>query len=140
MIHQAKRRILLWGILLSLVLAPGAFFNDVWAAHSPDNGSPTIIFLTASWCGTCREVSSVVQHIVDNSPDLGLKLVVLDVDQASAPAQASSYGIMVTGADVPQVYLASHGKTTLLFNGRDYKFGQSKMAEAQIQEELHHNL
>ena len=115
-----------------LVIFPGS------AGARNGAGGPTVVVLTASWCGTCREIIPAVKRVVDATP--GIAMVTLDVDDSSAHGQANSYGINVTGSDVPQVYLYNSGNTVLLFSGKGYKFGQSKAAEEQIRQKLQSSL
>ena len=112
-------------------------FSDFASARN-GSGGPVVVVLTASWCGTCREVTPAVKRVVEATP--GVSMVTLDVDDSSAHSQANSYGINVTGSDVPQVYLFNNGKTVSLFTGKGYKFGQSKVAEEQIRQKLQSNL
>ncbi len=128
------RKHILASLLLAVLMA--GFWGVSQAAKPVAPAQPTVVVLSASWCGTCREISPMVRKVVSSSPELGLKLVTLDVDGSSAPAQAEQYGISVSGSNVPQVYLFSNGKTVLLFNGKNYKFGQSKAAEAEIRQRL----
>lgn len=133
-----KRALLV--MLPTLLAVAGIVFTALWhpqAESRNNNPDPTVIVLTASWCGTCREITPLVRRIAASEP--GVDVVVLDVDSSSAPREASQYGISVAG-EVPQVYLYNNGKTTLLFSGKGYRIGQSKQAEQQIRQKLEENL
>lgn len=113
--------------------------SESYAARSSKPANPAVVVLTASWCGTCREINPVVSRVVNSYPDL--EMVLLDVDSSSAPSDAGKYGITIAGgSDLPQVYLYNEGRTILLFSGKGYKFGHSKQAEQQIRQQLENNL
>jgi thiol-disulfide isomerase/thioredoxin len=137
MIRDFQNKWLTFGIVGLLVTLLWLPLNQVGAK---DSSNPSVIVLTASWCGTCQEINSVVQRIIDTSPQYGLTLVTLDVDENNAPTKASDFGITITGAALPAVYLYSHGRTVLLFKDKDYHFGKSKRAEELIRKKLGENL
>lgn len=127
-------------IVLAASLAMVALVPVIWstAMAARSAGQPSIIVLTASWCGTCREITPAVSRVAGSSG--GLQVVTLDVDDNGTPGKASQYGVTVAGSDLPQVYLSNNGKTVLLFSGKNYKFGQSKQAEDQIRQQLQTHL
>lgn len=125
---------MLLGISLWAPLQP-----TVAVARNSESNQATVVVLTASWCGTCREIIPVVQRVA-NSASQPLQVVILDVDDNSSPNRARQYGITITGSDVPQVYLFNEGKTTLLFSGENYKFGKSQEAERQIRQQIESSL
>jgi len=131
--RQKKKLLLTVIMLLTLVFTPALSWPK--ASDKPSSGS-IVVVLTASWCGTCRELIPVFKNVVNDYASSGLKLVVLDVDDYSNHSLASSYGINLDGSDLPQVYLSRHGNTVLLFNGDNYQFGQTKQAESQIRKRL----
>ncbi len=123
------------------LLITGAFLvvpNLNQVANSANSGGPVMVLLSASWCGSCRELDPVVEKVAASSP--GVRLITLDVDSGSAPGIANQYGITVSGSDVPQVFLYNHGRTVLLFSGRGYKFGHAKEAETEIRQALQAHL
>jgi thiol-disulfide isomerase/thioredoxin len=130
-IPGGMRKIALLAFAIALFATPMAF-----AAKGGGN-SPALVVTTASWCGTCREIIPIVTDIASAS---SLSVVTLDVDKSNAPDEASQYGIAVTGGELPEVYLFKNGKTTLLFNGKGYRIGQSAQAKSQIQGRLQGSL
>lgn len=116
-----------------LALTPLPSFADRPAAKSND---PTVVYLTAAWCGTCRELYPAVKRAVDSADGGRYTLVVLDVDSPNAPSQAAAYGVTIAGSDLPQVYVYNGGRSKLLFSGQGYKFGKSKAVEEQIRQQL----
>src|SRR4051812_21521999 len=100
-----NRKSVLTSIVMLLVFV-GAFlfFSKPTEAARGAAPSPTIVVLTASWCGSCGEITPIVKKAAGN-----IHVVTLDVDSNSAPADAGTYGISVAG-DVPQVYLYNKGK------------------------------
>lgn len=130
-----------WVAGIGLLLLVGLLFMVPGKSQGArPTGGTAVVVLTASWCGTCREVTPVVQRVIGTSSQPGIQLVMLDVDSNSAQDTAEQYGVSISGTDIPQVYLVHQGRTTLLFNGKDYHFGQSKQAEQQIRSQLEANL
>ncbi len=125
-LFKNKRWLFVTG-LLGIILAVS--MTSVMAQQRP----PTLVVLTANWCGTCREVLPIVQRV---APSGGANVVILDVDSDTTAKEAAQYGISVEGSDVPQVYLSNKGKTTMLFNGKNYKFGQTAQVESKLRQGL----
>jgi len=134
--HHIVKLSLSVGLAVFLGWMGFASLNTPAMSKEKSSDTPALVVLSASWCASCREINPVIRRIVETSPELGLKVVTLDVDSGDAPSNASAYGITVAGTDVPQVYLFSNGKTVLLFNGRNYRMGQAKAVESQIRNQL----
>ena len=93
----------------------------------------TIVVFNANWCASCRTIVPVVQDVGRQNQ---LPVVVIDVDYADAPKQARSYGLSIPTGELPQVYYVVPGSTSLLFDGRQYKFGMSDLIRATILQNL----
>jgi thiol-disulfide isomerase/thioredoxin len=131
-----NRKFVLRTLVLAAFLA-AAVFSAPQFAEAKNGSGRTVVVLTASWCGSCREILPAVQSAAASVG--GVRVVTLDVDSNSAPTEASNYGISVAG-DVPQVYLVNNGRTVLLFTGRGYHMGNSQQARQQIEQQLRNNL
>lgn len=134
--HYRVKQTFIAGVALFMGFVGLVGFSGRSFAKDKASDTPALVVLSASWCASCREINPVIRRIVETSPELGLKVVTLDVDSGEAPSTAGSYGITVAGTDVPQVYLFSNGKTVLLFNGHNYRMGQAKAVESQIRSQL----
>lgn len=108
-------------MLLSWVLIPGA--------ESAKRAGNAIVIFQANWCANCRQVTPLVQEIGSQN---GLEVKTIDVDFQDAPSQASNYGLSIPSADLPQVYLVSQGRVSLLLDGRQVKFVKPDMVRSQV--------
>jgi thiol-disulfide isomerase/thioredoxin len=130
-------------VVVILILMGTSIFVSMQAqaARGGASGDSTVIVLSSSWCGTCREIIPVVRRVVSSySSDKALDLVILDVDDNKSPSIANRYGVTISGSDVPMVYLYNNGRVSQLFSGKNYKFGKSQQAEEQIRQQLEQNL
>ncbi len=93
----------------------------------------TIVVFNANWCASCRTIVPVVQDVGRQNQ---LPVVVIDVDYADAPKQARSYGLSIPTGELPQVYYVVPGSSSLLFDGKQYKFGMSDLVRATILQNL----
>jgi len=118
--------------LLSMLLIGPCF------AAKPVANNGTLVVLTANWCATCREIIPAVQRAATSLGDL--PVVTLDVDNGGTPEQANQYGVSISGSDIPEVYFVKGGKTTMVFNGRGYRFGHADQVQNQIQQEVQSGL
>ena len=126
--------LLMVGILVGLGIVAFAARNPDAPQKAATASGPAVITLTASWCGTCRELLPVIQRVAQAQSNM--KFVMLDVDQGTSPNEARQYGVTVSGGDLPEVYAFRNGKTTLIFTGRNYRFGQTAKAESQLKQAL----
>lgn len=92
-------------------------------------GGPTVVVFNASWCASCRNVVPIAQNVASQN-NMGVE--VIDVDAQDAPAKASGYGLSIPKNEPPQVYFVNGGKVTLLFDGREYKYGQDDAVRGAI--------
>jgi len=109
-------------IVLGLNVGRGVMMG--WAAA---RGS--MVMFTANWCASCREVDPIVREVASQN---GMSVTEIDVDSQTAPKEAHNYGLSIPNDGPPQVYYVDRGKYTLLFNGKDYKFGYPDTARATI--------
>jgi thiol-disulfide isomerase/thioredoxin len=122
---KMQKKILL-GLSIALImgLTLGRSVMMGWAATRGN-----IVLFTANWCASCREVNPIVQEIATQN---SLGITQIDVDAQTAPKQARNYGLSIPNDGPPQVYYVDRGRSTLLYNGKDYKFGYGDMARATI--------
>lgn len=125
-----RHRILLGAVTLGLVGVSLAMMVQA-AARS------TVVVFEANWCASCREVIPVVREIAAQN-NLGMQEI--DVDAQNAPAQARNYGLNIPTGDLPQVYLVTNGSSSVLFDGRNYRFGKTDAIRATVLQNLHQSL
>jgi thiol-disulfide isomerase/thioredoxin len=121
---QQKKMLAGLAVALILVLNVGRGAMMGWAA-----ARGTLVLFNANWCASCREVNPVVRDIASQN---GLSVTEIDVDSQTAPKEAHNYGLSIPNDGPPQVYFVDRGKYTLLFNGKEYKFGYPDAARATI--------
>jgi len=109
-------------VILALTLGRGAMMG--WAA-----ARGTLVLFNANWCASCREISPVVREVASQN---GLTVTEIDVDAQTAPKEAHNYGLTIPNDGPPQVYYVDRGRSTLLFNGKDYKFGYPDVARTTL--------
>lgn len=119
-----KKMLLGLSIALIMGLSLGRGAMQGWAA-----ARGTVVLFNANWCASCREVDPIVQDIAAQN---NLGLTEIDVDAQTAPKEARNYGLAIPNDGPPQVYYVDRGRATLLYNGKDYKFGYGDMARATI--------
>jgi thiol-disulfide isomerase/thioredoxin len=117
--------------LLSLVIA-GLCVNKgmmkTWAAARGN-----VVVFSANWCASCREVLPVVREVASQN---SMSVTEIDVDAQTAPKQARGLGLSIPSDEPPQVFLVDHGKTTLLYSGKGFKFGYPDAVRATILQNL----
>ena len=59
-----------------------------------------------------------------------------DVDSATAPKQAQGVGLAMPHDEPPQVFFVDKGRSTLIYNGKSYKFGYQDAAKTTILQNL----
>jgi thiol-disulfide isomerase/thioredoxin len=109
-------------IILGLTAGRGALTG--WAASRG-----TVVLFNANWCASCREVNPIVQDVASQN---NLGYTQIDVDAQTAPKEAHNYGLSIPNDGPPQVYYVDRGHATMLYNGKDYKFGYGDAARATI--------
>lgn len=119
-----KKILLSLGVALILGLTVGRGLMAGWAATRGN-----IVLFNANWCASCREVAPIVQDVASQN---NLGVTQIDVDAQTAPKEARNYGLSIPSDGPPQVYYVDRGRSTLLYNGKDYKFGYSDMARSTI--------
>lgn len=130
--HRILPRIVLGMVTLGLVGMSLAI--NLWAQAA---GRSTVVVFEANWCASCREVIPVVREIAGQN---GLGVQEIDVDAQNAPAQARSYGLNIPTGDLPQVYLVTNGSSSVLFDGRNYRFGKTDVIRATVLQNLRQSL
>jgi len=126
--NMQKRVLLSLSVALIMGLALGRSVTMGWAATRA-----SIILFNANWCASCREVTPIVQDIASQN---SLGFTQIDVDAQTAPKEARNYGLSIPNDGPPQVYFVDRGRSTLLYNGKDYKFGYGDAARATILQNL----
>jgi thiol-disulfide isomerase/thioredoxin len=91
-----------------------------------------LIFLTASWCGSCRELSNVTRAAHQDLSQYGLSFLELDVDQEQTQKTAATMGINVSGVQIPQIYFYRHGRILNVYDGKQFHYGDSAKVRALI--------
>lgn len=122
-----------YGLALLGVMTLGVLFSKTLSTIPVDAKSGTIVVFNANWCASCREVIPVVSEIATQN---NLSLTQIDVDAQTAPKQAQTLGLSVPNDGPPQVYYVDRGRSTLLYNGKGYKFGYSDAMRATILQNL----
>ena len=126
--NLSKKLTLSLGVALILGLTVGRGVMMGWAATRGN-----IVLFNANWCASCREVDPIVRDIASQN---GLSITAIDVDAPTAPKEARNYGLSIPNDGPPQVYYVDHGRSTLLYNGKDYKFGYGDAARTTILQSL----
>lgn len=124
---QKKLLIAAVGILV-LGLSVGKGMMSGWSASRGN-----MVVFTANWCASCREVLPVVRDVASQN---GMSVTEIDVDSQTAPKQARTLGLSMPNDEPPQVFLVEHGKATLLYNGKSFKFGYPDAVRAALLQNL----
>jgi len=117
--------------LLGAIVVAGAFSGRLFKGWAANRG--TIVVFDANWCASCRELTPVVRDVASQN---GLGVTQIDIDFQDAPKQARSLGLNIPNDEPPQVFFVDRGKATLIFSGRQYRFGQPEQARATILQNL----
>lgn len=110
-----------------MALVAGSLLTG-WAANRGN-----MVIFSASWCASCREVVPIAREIAAQN-NLGVE--VIDIDAQDAPRRARSFNLQVPADEPPQVFYTDRGRATLLFNGRNYRYGNGAMVRATILQNL----
>jgi len=92
-----------------------------------------MVVFTANWCASCREVVPIVRDVAAQN---SISVTEIDVDSATAPKQAQGIGLAMPHDEPPQVFFVDKGRSTLIYNGKNYKFGYQDAAKATILQNL----
>ena len=126
---KMQKKLLISGLVLAVAgVMVGKGFMSSMAASRGD-----MVVFTANWCASCREVVPLAQEIASQN---GLSVTQIDVDGQNAPKQAQSKGLSIPGDGPPQIFLVKGGHSTLIYNGKNYKFGYQEQARATILQKL----
>ncbi|WP_373533294.1 thioredoxin family protein [Vampirovibrio sp.] len=99
-----------------------------WAASRPG-----MVVFTANWCASCREVVPLVRDIASQN---NISVSEIDVDSAAAPKQAQGLGLAMPQEEPPQVFFVNKGRSVLIYNGKNYRFGYQDAAKTTILQNL----
>lgn len=124
--RHSKTRLFLTTILAAFSLV---VFVSAVPALAARRGGPAIVVFNAGWCASCRSVLPIARDIATQN---SLAVQIIDIDAQDAPRQASDYGLSIPGSEPPQVYLVQGSHITLLFDAREYKYGQDDAIRATI--------
>jgi thiol-disulfide isomerase/thioredoxin len=118
--------------LVALLLLSGIGLGRK-AFAGPTVTEPYLVVFTASWCASCRDVMPVLERLasVNNLP-----LVLIDVDEPTAPKQASQRGLAIPVKELPQVFVMQANRSSVLFDGEGYVLGHRTTAQQRINQRL----
>lgn len=122
----------LQSLLFSLLVLLAALAPTL--AHASE---AQLVMFTASWCASCRDLMPVVERLASAQ---GLPLLLIDVDEANAPKQASAKGIAIPSKELPQVYLLQANRASLVFDGEGYVLGHRTTAQQSLSNKLNQAL
>ena len=114
--------------LLVLGLSVGRGVMSGWAASRGN-----MVVFSANWCASCREVLPIVRDVASQN---GMGVTEIDVDSQMAPKQARALGLSMPNDEPPQVFYVDRGRTTLLYNGKNFKFGYPDAVRAALLQNL----
>lgn len=112
--------------ILGLSVGKGAM--TTWAAARGN-----VVVFSANWCASCREVLPVVRDVAAQN---GLSVTEIDVDSQAAPKQAQNLGLSIPNDEPPQVFYVNRGRSTLLYSGKNFKFGYADTVRASLLQNL----
>lgn len=126
---KMQKKILIALMVLSVTgISVGKGLLSAWAAS---RGS--MVVFSANWCASCREVVPIVREVASQN---SISVTEIDVDSATAPKQARDMGLAIPQDEPPQVFFVDKGRSTLIYNGKSYKFGYQEAAKATILQNL----
>ncbi len=114
--------------LLVLGLSVGRGVMSGWAASRGN-----MVVFSANWCASCREVLPIVRDVASQN---GMGVTEIDVDSQMAPKQARALGLSMPNDEPPQVFYVDRGRATLLYNGKNFKFGYPDAVRAALLQNL----
>ena len=114
--------------LLVLGLSVGKGVMSGWAASRGN-----MVVFSANWCASCREVLPIVHDVASQN---GMGVTEIDVDSQTAPKQARALGLSMPNDEPPQVFYVDRGRATLLYNGKNFKFGYPDAVRAALLQNL----
>lgn len=113
-------------MIVGLSVGKGAL--STWAAVRGN-----VVVFSANWCASCREVVPVVREVAAQN---NLAVTEIDVDSQAAPKQAQNLGLSIPNDEPPQVFFVNKGRSTLLYNGKNFKFGYPDTVRTTILQNL----
>ncbi len=116
------------GVVAILSLSVSKGLLDGWAATRGN-----MVVFNANWCASCREVVPIVREVAAQN---SISVTEIDVDSATAPKQAQGLGMGIPHDEPPQVFYVEKGRSTLIYNGKGYKFGYQDAAKTTILQNL----
>lgn len=122
-----KRMALALGVAFILTMSLGRS-AIIWAAARGN-----MVLFTANWCASCREIDPIIHEVASQN---SLSVTEIDVDAQTAPKDARNYGLTIPNDGPPQLYYVDKGRATLIYNGKDYKFGYTDAARTMILQNL----
>ncbi len=126
---KMQKKILITIAVLTVVsLSVGKGIMAGWAATRGN-----MVVFTANWCASCREVVPIVRDVASQN---NIAVTEIDVDSATAPKQAQGLGLGMPHDEPPQVFFVDKGRSTLIYNGKGYKFGYQDAAKTTILQNL----
>lgn len=126
---KTQKKLLITGLVLMVsAVSVSKGWLDGWAANRGN-----MVVFTANWCASCREVLPIVREVASQN---SIGVTEIDVDAPTAPKQAQGVGLAVPNEGPPQVFFVNHGRSSLIYNGKNYKFGYQDAAKATILQNL----
>ena len=126
----------LWHVVLAALCVLGIVSPLMASAVDYPEGQPAIVVLSADWCAKCRDMNDIVSDTLTESGAANWRIITLDVDNPSTQDVSKRYGILLQGADIPQVYALWGGKTTLLLGAKEYQLGHEEEGQSLLQSRL----
>ena len=105
--------------VLLVCLMTGALFlaKTTATADAKNSGPDRLVVFTASWCASCR---TLVPSLKEVATSLALPMEVIDVDSATAEANAKIIGVALPSKELPQGFYVQGNGSTLVFDGTGY--------------------
>lgn len=119
--------------LLSLLLLAVMAMMSALPAQAQKESDLAIVVFHASWCASCRRIIPITQEVAGQK---GMVVVLIDVDNPEAPNLAKSYGLSIPKTQPPQVYFVNRRSVGLLYDGKNYQYGQDDKAKSDIMQKL----
>lgn len=117
-------------LLLVALFSVAFVFTQSNSAYA--QGSQLIV-MTADWCANCRTIIPIVKETAQTK---GMSVVLVDVDQPSAPKDAKRFGIPILSRELPQVFLVTPSSTRMILEGSDYTYGDDELVRDDLMDAL----
>lgn len=105
--------------------------TGLWSALAAPRG--TVVVFNANWCASCREVLPIVREVAGQN---SMSIVEIDIDSQQAPKQARTLGLSMPNDEPPQVFYVDRGRSTLLYSGKQFKYGSGDAVRATVLQNL----